>query len=298
MKVGRKTRMVSAWDTCGPSGCVPDPDGDGLPVWQPAVSRPRARCRRPAVAQAGAEVWRRRLALERTVGADQERSPIVAHLEVGDLLLWGSRTVHRSAASEKVPTTAAPQRCVSLVCMQPRAACPVGVLAKRKEAALRCITNNIGWTGGWTGGGPGVDRWVDAEKTERAPQIENPGKSFRQPRLTPAQLELVGYSAAVSTVIESSPLLCSHHLMLREISQRCLEMCCLLLCSALFCSVLVWCGVVCGVLFCSVLFCSVLCWCGAVCCSVLFHAMPQEIAGGAYPHTILPGNPPAGTARL
>jgi hypothetical protein len=26
--------------------------------------------------------------------------------------------------------------------------------------------------------------------------------------------------------------------------------------------------------------------------------VPQEIAGGAYPHTILPGNPPAGTARL
>jgi len=124
-------------------------------------------CRRPAAAQAGAEVWRRRLALERTVGADQERSPIVAHLEVGDLLLWGSRTVHRSAASEKVPTTAAPQRCVSLVCMQPRAACPVGVLAERQAAALRCITNNIGWTGGWTGGGPGVDRWVDAEKTGR-----------------------------------------------------------------------------------------------------------------------------------
>ena len=160
MKVGRKTRMVSAWDTCGPSGCVPDPDGDGLPVWQPAVSRPRARCRRPAVAQAGAEVWRRRLALERTVGADQERSPIVAHLEVGDLLLWDSRTVHHSAASE-IPTTVAPQRCVSPVCMQPRAACPAGVLAKRKEAPLRCITNNNHWVDWW------VDRWVDAEQTGR-----------------------------------------------------------------------------------------------------------------------------------
>ena len=133
-------------------------------MWQTAVSRPRARCRRPAVAQAGAEVWRRRLALERTVGADQERSPIVAHLEVGDLLLWDSRTVHRSAASEEVPTTAAPQRCVSLVCMQPRAACPVGVLAKRKEAPLRCITNN-NWVGWWVD--RWVDRWVDAEKTGR-----------------------------------------------------------------------------------------------------------------------------------
>eukprot|EP01046_Picozoa_sp_COSAG06_P068433 COSAG06_NODE_18195_length_899_cov_0.996250_1_plen_251_part_10 len=38
------------------------------------------------------------------LAATANRAPIVAHLEVGDLLLWDSRTIHCSAASEKAPT--------------------------------------------------------------------------------------------------------------------------------------------------------------------------------------------------
>jgi len=128
-----------------------------------------------------------------TTGA--KNHPIMCHLEVGDMLLWDSRTIHCSGPGLEDPATADPvlARAVSLVCMMPRSLCPEEVMEIRKRAPLeRKSTTN------WS------DRWIPLDESdailahkdmEKYPDTEGYKYAILDPpRLTPYQLKLVGFT--------------------------------------------------------------------------------------------------------
>jgi len=126
--------------------------------------------------------------------ADAPEQPIMCHLEVGDMLLWDSRTIHCSGPALKEPEAKAElMRIASLVCMMPREKSAEDVLAERKKAPLR-LNSTTNWTDRWINGDefPAVVVHQDLKKYP-----DTNGYKFKlvdQPKLTPRQLRLVGYT--------------------------------------------------------------------------------------------------------
>ena len=90
------------------------------------------------------------------LASDAEHPLIMCHLDVGDMLLWDSRTIHCSAPSLDEPDdTSQLMRMVSLICMMPRAKTPEDVLEERKLAPIR-LNSTTNWT----------DRWINAGVTD------------------------------------------------------------------------------------------------------------------------------------
>ena len=120
--------------------------------------------------------------------------PIQVHLEVGDMLLWDSRTIHCSSPSMEEPDTEAKlMRCVNLICMMPRRLTPEHVIERRKQAPL-LVNSTTNWT----------DRWINADEfpqltvhrdMEKYPNTN--GYKYKRPdppQLNKHQLLLVGYT--------------------------------------------------------------------------------------------------------
>ena len=97
---------------------------------------------------------------------------ITCHMEAGDLLLWDSRTIHCSNASD-TPAAVRDQliRAASLVCMMPGRLTSPQVLEERKRAVEQVVS-----TTNWT------DRFINAD--EFAPLLAEPipNGSAAQPR--------------------------------------------------------------------------------------------------------------------
>lgn len=78
-----------------------------------------------------------------------EEKPIMCHLEVGDMLLWDSRTVHCSGPGLEEPTPRPElMRAVSLVTMMPAARCPEQVRQRRKRAVMQ-LNGTTNWSDRW-----------------------------------------------------------------------------------------------------------------------------------------------------
>lgn len=126
-------------------------------------------------------------------GAEQQ--PIMCHLEVGDMLLWDSRTIHCSGPGLEPPPKASPElmRAVSLVCMMPRSKCTEDVLEIRKRAPLE-LKSTTNWS----------DRWIPLDESPAVLAHRDLDKyphtggykytPVKPPQLTPYQLRLVGYT--------------------------------------------------------------------------------------------------------
>ena len=110
-------------------------------------------------------------------------TPIMCHLEPGDLFLWDSRTIHCSQPGpERSDVTNELLRAVSLICMMPKVRSNEVVIEHRRDAvATRTSTTN------WS------DVWVNADKFPEVAAVD-PDK-FRLPpvpELTDYQRALVG----------------------------------------------------------------------------------------------------------
>lgn len=128
---------------------------------------------------------------------DAPEKPIMCHLEVGDLLLWDSRTIHCSAPSLKEPETMRPEllRAVSLICMMPRSKCPEEVRQRRKRAPL-LLNSTTNWSNVWV---PLDDSPVVLFHQDMKAYPDTNGYKYqvlRPPALTREQLLLVGYNDA------------------------------------------------------------------------------------------------------
>lgn len=130
------------------------------------------------------------------LAADAEHQPIMCHLEVGDLLLWDSRTIHCSAPALDEPSTpqsAQLMRLVSLICMMPRAKASEEVLAERRQAPLR-LNSTTNWS----------DRWINADEfpsvivhRDLNKYPSTAGYKYKMvpaPYLTQRELKLVGFT--------------------------------------------------------------------------------------------------------
>jgi len=112
--------------------------------------------------------------------------PIMCHLEVGDMLLWDSRTIHCSSPGlEPGPDEVRGEllRAVSLVCMMPRARSNERVI-ERRRAAVADRTSTTNWS----------DRFANADKFPQV--VAASGRAEWQlppvPELTPTQQAMVG----------------------------------------------------------------------------------------------------------
>ena len=112
-------------------------------------------------------------------------SPIICHLEAGDLLLWDSRVIHCSTGGVEPPAAEAKLlRAISLVCMMPKRLTPPEVIEARKDA-VRNVISTTNWT----------DQLVNADHFEPILAEPHPERFHRPdpPVLTEAQQRLVGY---------------------------------------------------------------------------------------------------------
>ncbi len=118
----------------------------------------------------------------------QTTPPIMCHLEVGDMMLWDSRTVHCSSPGIEPATAtelAQPSltRAASLVCMMPKSKASDEVLAQRR-AAIKTQTSTTNWS----------DRFINTDSYTEMQQAENSDR-FRlppAPQLSDYQMDLVG----------------------------------------------------------------------------------------------------------
>jgi Phytanoyl-CoA dioxygenase (PhyH) len=112
---------------------------------------------------------------------------ITCHMEAGDLLLWDSRTIHCSSASDTpAPVKDRLIRAASLVCMMPRRLTSPEVLEDRKRAVEQVIS-----TTNWT------DRFINADHFAPLLAEPHPERFHRPaaPALTPEQRRMVGYAS-------------------------------------------------------------------------------------------------------
>jgi len=113
-------------------------------------------------------------------------SPIMPHMQAGDLMLWDSRTIHCSSPGLEEPKHSDQLlRAASLICMMPKAKSNEKVIAQRKAA----VTNRTSTTN-WS------DRFINADEFPQilaAPDLDK----YRwppAPQLNSNQLKLVGYA--------------------------------------------------------------------------------------------------------
>ena len=109
--------------------------------------------------------------------------PIMPHLEIGDLLLWDSRTIHCSSpALEPSTPTQGLSRAASLICMMPRAKSSPDVIEQRRQAV-----DNRTSTTNWS------DRFINADEFPQV--VAAPDRGYELPpvpALTAEQRQLVG----------------------------------------------------------------------------------------------------------
>jgi len=125
---------------------------------------------------------------------DAPEQPIMCHMEVGDMLLWDSRTIHCSGPGLSDPESKPElMRAVSLICMMPRDRCPEEVRQTRLRAPLEGLS-----TTNWS------DRWIPLDDSPAVLVHQDLNKYPNRkgykynlvppPALTPYQLKLVGYT--------------------------------------------------------------------------------------------------------
>ncbi len=115
--------------------------------------------------------------------------PIMCHLEVGDLLLWDSRTIHCSspASEDAAPDEQAPEadglmRAASLVCMMPKARSNPETI-ERRRAAVEKRTSTTNWS----------DRFINADRFPNVMAADAEKYTLPAvPQLTPEQQSMVG----------------------------------------------------------------------------------------------------------
>ena len=125
---------------------------------------------------------------------NSDEKPIMCHLEIGDMLLWDSRTIHCSGPGLEEPKSSPElMRAASLICMMPRSKCPEDVIQRRKQAVLQ-LNSSTNW----------CDRWVPLDDSaaivyhqdhEKYP--DNNGYKYKlpdPPQLNSNQLKLVGFT--------------------------------------------------------------------------------------------------------
>lgn len=115
-----------------------------------------------------------------------QTSPLMAHMEAGDMLLWDSRTIHCSSPAivdSDDHVTDRLLRAASLVCMMPRSRSNATVIERRRKAiAERGSTTN------WS------DRYIDADRFPNVIEAIESGRYTLPPvpQLTAEQRALVG----------------------------------------------------------------------------------------------------------
>jgi len=125
---------------------------------------------------------------------NNNNKPIMCHLEVGDLLLWDSRTIHCSGPGLADPSPRTQlMRAISLVCMMPRHKCPIDIIKDRKLAP-QLLHSSTNW----------CDRWLSLDDSpiikmhqdfNKYPDTNGFKFTLPQPPiLNETQLQLVGFT--------------------------------------------------------------------------------------------------------
>ena len=112
------------------------------------------------------------------------QKPIMCHMEVGDMLLWDSRTIHCSNSGTSLSKgTKELVRAASLVCMMPKEKSNPEVIKKRREAVKKVIS-----TTNWS------DKFRNADEFPIILEANDRGKYKwpDKPNLSAYQKDLVG----------------------------------------------------------------------------------------------------------
>ena len=112
------------------------------------------------------------------------QKPIMCHMEVGDMLLWDSRTIHCSNSGSLLPKKANELiRAASLICMMPKEKSNPSVIKQRREAVEKVIS-----TTNWSDKFRNADEFPIILEADDRDKYKWPGK----PELSDYQKELVG----------------------------------------------------------------------------------------------------------
>ena len=112
------------------------------------------------------------------------QKPIMCHMEVGDMLLWDSRTIHCSNSGSLLPKkTNELIRAASLICMMPKEKSNPSVI-KQRRAAVEKVISTTNWS----------DKFRNADEFPIILEADDRDKYKwpAQPELSDYQKELVG----------------------------------------------------------------------------------------------------------
>ena len=112
------------------------------------------------------------------------QKPIMCHMEVGDMLLWDSRTIHCSNSGSLLPKKANELiRAASLICMMPKEKSNPSVIKQRREAVEKVIS-----TTNWSDKFRNADEFPIILEADDRDKYKWPTK----PELSDYQKDLVG----------------------------------------------------------------------------------------------------------
>ena len=112
------------------------------------------------------------------------QKPIMCHMEVGDMLLWDSRTIHCSNSGSFLPKkTNELIRAASLICMMPKEKSNPSVIKQRREAVEKVIS-----TTNWSDKFRNADEFPIILEADDRDKYKWPAK----PELSDYQKDLVG----------------------------------------------------------------------------------------------------------
>ena len=112
------------------------------------------------------------------------QKPIMCHMEVGDMLLWDSRTIHCSNSGSLLPKKANELiRAASLICMMPKEKSNPSVIKQRREAVEKVIS-----TTNWSDKFRNADEFPIILEADDRDKYKWPAK----PELSDYQKDLVG----------------------------------------------------------------------------------------------------------